>query len=301
MVSLMQSQLSTTSGMAQRLACMALVLGAILLISSLDFFSGVERRIFPLYYLPITFAAWYFGSLVAVAAAALSTFCWYESNQLAGLQFADPVIWVENTLAQGTSFAVVGLLVAVLRSTMARERSISRMDLLCPLLNRRAFFEDSLRLLALCRRNKRPITLAYLDLDNFKAVNDSQGHKAGDDLLLTVAQVLTASIRSSDVAARLGGDEFVILLPEVGPEQAQSVLERLRAAICQSHPDLPIPISVSVGAVTYMMAPDDLDTMVQMADAVMYSAKNEGKNRVYLDVIEAGSPPLNTSLVAPHP
>lgn len=281
--------------MAQRVACFALVLGAILLISPLDVFSGVELPVFPLYYLPITFAAWQFGWLGAVAAAAFSTYGWYASNQL-----AHPVIWVANTLAQGTSFVIVGLLVAALRSTMARERTLSRMDLLCPLLNRRAFFEDSLRLLALCRRNKRPITLAYLDLDNFKAVNDSRGHKAGDELLLRVAQVLTSSIRTSDVVARLGGDEFVILLPEVGPEQAQWVLERLRAAICQSHPDFPSPVSVSVGAVTYMLAPDDLDLMVQRADAVMYSAKNEGKNRVYVDVINSGSLPANIRLVALH-
>jgi diguanylate cyclase (GGDEF)-like protein len=297
----MQSKFSAISGLAQRVACCALVLGAILLISALDVSSGVELRVFPLYYLPITFAAWYFGWLGAVAAAALSTFGWYASNQLAGMDFSHAVIWAGNSFSQGLSFATVGLLVAALRSTMARERTLSRMDLLCPLLNRRAFFEDSLRLLALCRRNKRPVTLAYLDLDNFKVVNDSRGHKAGDDLLLRVAQVLTASIRSSDVAARLGGDEFVILLPEVDPEQAHWVLERLRAAICQSpHPDLVSPVSVSVGAVTYMVAPDDLDMMVQMADSVMYSAKNEGKNRVYLDVIDAGSPPENVRLVALH-
>jgi diguanylate cyclase (GGDEF)-like protein len=296
----MQSKSSTMSGMAQRVACFALVLGSILLISTLDFFSGVQLRFFPLYYLPITVAVWQFGRLGAVAAAALSTFGWYESNQLAGLQFAHPVISVANTLAQCTSFAIVGVLVAALRLAISNERALSRMDSLCPLLNRRAFFEESVRLLALCRRNKRPITLAYLDLDNFKAVNDSRGHKAGDDLLLRVAQVLISSIRTSDVVARLGGDEFVIMLPEVGPEQAQWVLERLRTAICQSHPDLPIPVSVSVGAVTYMMAPDNLDTMVQMADSVMYSAKNEGKNRVYLDVFDAGSQPANSRLMALH-
>jgi len=104
----MQSKSSTMSGMAQPVACFAFVLGSILLISTLDFFSGVELRVFPLYCLPITFAVWQFGWLGAVAAAALSTFGWYESNLLAGLQFAHPVLWVANTLAQGTSFAIVG-------------------------------------------------------------------------------------------------------------------------------------------------------------------------------------------------
>ncbi len=287
MASWMQSKSSAASGRAQNGACFVLVLVGILLISAVDCFGDSELRLFPLFYLPIALAAWQFGWVGALSAATLSTIGWSHSNEFADLPFSRHTFSVANGLVQGTSFAIVGLLVTALRSSISRERALSRMDFLCPLLNRRAFFEDSVRLLDLCRRHKRPVTLAYLDMDNFKGVNDLRGHKAGDELLLAVAQVLIASIRTSDVAARLGGDEFVIMLPEVGPQQAQSVLERLRGAISHSSPDHTCPVSVSVGAVTFMTAPDDLDSMLQMADSVMYAAKNDGKNRVYHHVIDA--------------
>lgn len=267
------------------MALVGVVIGGILLITAVDFFSGSELRVFPLYYLPISLAAWSFGRTGAVAAAVLSAIGWRWSKQLAGLEFSLPVIWVANTLVQGTSFTFVGLLMASLRRSLSHERALSRMDALCPLLNSRSFYKEGDRLLALCRRNKRPITLASIDLDNFKAVNDTLGHKAGDEFLLTVAQVLLSSIRASDLAARLGGDEFAIMLPEAGPDQSRWVLERIRGAICQAASDLPSAVSVSVGAVTDMTSRHDLGTMIQMADTIMYSVKTDGKNRVHLEVI----------------
>lgn len=149
-----------------------------------------------------------------MAAASLCALAWLESNYLAGMQFSHPAIWVANMLVHGASFTIVGLLVASLKLALSRERAMGRSDPLCGLLNSRAFYEDSDRLLALCRRGGRPVTLAYLDIDNFKAVNDARGHKAGDNLLCAVAHVLQSSIRSSDLVARLGGDEFAMLLPD---------------------------------------------------------------------------------------
>jgi diguanylate cyclase (GGDEF)-like protein len=184
----------------------------------------------------------------------------------------------------------VGLLVAGLKRTLARERALSRTDPLCSLLNSRAFYEDGDRLLALCRRGGRPVTLAYIDLDDFKATNDSLGHSAGDELLCIVARTLQSSARSSDIVARLGGDEFAMMLPEVGPDQARHALERIRDALTQRTSDPSCAVSVSIGAVTFMTVPDDLHVMVQVADAIMYSAKDEGKGRLRLEVVEAPSP-----------
>ncbi len=262
-----------------------LVLAGILLIGVADFFSGVEVRTFPLYYAPISLAAWYFGRTGSVVAASLCALAWFESNQLAGLEFSHPAIWVANTMMQGASFAIVGLLVASLKLALSRERALSRVDPLCGLLNSRAFYEDSGRLLALCRRGKRPVTLAYLDLDNFKAVNDAFGHKAGDNLLCAVARVIQSSDRSSDLAARLGGDEFALLLLETDPDEVRQTLERLRVALGQPTPDLSGNVTVSIGAVTFVTAPADIQAMVQMADSVMYSAKADGKNRIHLQLI----------------
>jgi len=132
---------------------------------------------------------------------------------------------------------VVGLLIATLRRSLTRERELSRTDPLTALSNSRAFYEEARRLLALCRRQHRPITVAYIDVDNFKAVNDRLGHQAGDELLKGIALQVRASIRPSDLSARLGGDEFAILLPELSQRDAGLTLERLRASLAaMAHP-----------------------------------------------------------------
>ena len=144
--------------------------------------------------------------------------------------------------------------------------------------------EEGDRLLALCRRKGRPITMAYLDLDNFKAVNDERGHQAGDDLLRRVAALLQASIRPSDLAARLGGDEFAVLLPEVGAPDAAVMLERLRSLLADTLGANQPSVSSSIGGVTFVTAPGSVEEMVHQADSRMYLAKTTGKNRVQLEI-----------------
>ncbi len=263
------------------------VLG-ILVIGSVDYLSGVELRVFPLYYGPISLVAWYRGRSGALIAAVLSAVSWSASNFLAGLQFSSAGIWVANSLLQGTSFAVVGLLIATLRAALMRERGLSRIDPLTSLLNSRAFYEEAGRLLAVCQRKGRPITVAYIDLDDFKTVNDRQGHQAGDDLLRAAAEILHASIRPSDLAARLGGDEFAVLLSEVDSQNAAATLERLRSLLADTFTSPPGPVTVSIGGVTFLTPPDSVEEMVQRADSQMYRAKREGKNRVHLDVAGQG-------------
>jgi diguanylate cyclase (GGDEF)-like protein len=183
---------------------------------------------------------------------------------------------------QAVSFAIVGLLIATLRGSLVRERGLSRADPLTSLLNTRAFYEQAPGALALCRRKGRPVTLAYIDLDNFKAVNDTLGHQAGDDLLRRVSVLLRASTRPSDLSARLGGDEFALLLPELDHGEAGAALERLRSRLADSFDWGRCPVTVSIGAVTFNTVPEHLEDMVKAADSLMYSAKTEGKNRLRL-------------------
>ena len=188
--------------------------GMMVVIGWFDFFSGTELRVFPLYYAPISLLAWNAGRAGALIAALTSAAVWLVCNAVAGLEYSSTPIWIANTLVLALSFAVVGHLIASLKAALVRERALSRIDPLTSLHNRRAFIEEGGRILALCRRKKHPVTLAYLDLDNFKAVNDTQGHDAGDELLRGMADILRASTRPSDLSARLGGDEFVLLLAD---------------------------------------------------------------------------------------
>jgi diguanylate cyclase (GGDEF)-like protein len=258
----------------------------IALIGWLDYASGTELRVFPLYYAPIILLAWRVGRWGAGAAALLSAAAWLGGNYLAELHYSSPGIWIANTLVQAVSFGIVGLLISALNTVLARERALSRTDPLTSLLNTRAFHEESGRLLALCRRRNRPITMAYMDLDNFKAVNDTLGHEAGDETLRRVADILRSCTRPSDVSARLGGDEFAVLLPETDAAEATVALERLRLLVSECLVPMSVEVTCSLGAVVFRKAPDRTDAMVSATDRRMYAAKTMGKNRLHLDVVD---------------
>ena len=147
----------------------------IAVIAFVDYLTGSELRVFPLYYLPVAFVAWHRGRPGALIAALLCAAAWFDSNIMAGMRNSSNWIWVGNTIVQGLSFATVGVLIATLRAALVREVGLSRIDPLTSLLNSRAFYEEARRMMALCRRKGRPITIAYIDLDNFKAVNDEIG------------------------------------------------------------------------------------------------------------------------------
>lgn len=261
----------------------AATLVSVAAIGIVDFRTGIEYRVFPLYFLPLSLAAWYLGQPAALAGAVLAAFSWLVSNYLAGLRAA-PAVWTINVLMQGASFAIVGVLIARLRHALDQARVLSRTDALTSLLNSRAFYEEAGRILARARRYRRPVAFAYVD--NFKAVNDRLGHSDGDQVLRRIAAVLTQGIRASDLSARLGGDEFVLLLDETMPDGASVTFERLRAQVAETFKDAPIPVTISIGAVAFLSPPTDIDDIVRHADALMYTAKSSGKDRVRLERID---------------
>lgn len=267
----------------------AATLVGIALVGIIDFQTGVEYSPTALYFLPISLAAWHLGREAALVSAVLCSLSWFGSNYLAGLRFSGPGVWALNVFTQGVSFAVVGTLIASLKSAVARERQLSRTDPLTSLLNSRAFYQEAPRILALGRRHGHPVTLGYIDLDNFKAVNDTLGHGSGDDLLRRAADLLNSSIRAGDLAARLGGDEFVVLLTETGPDGALVILERLRSLLAETLGRGPCPVTATIGAVSFIEPPVAVDDLVQEADALMYAAKSAGKNHVRLEIVDRPS------------
>jgi len=260
-------------------------------IGGVDYLSGTELRVYPLYFAPVGLLAWYAGRAGAVAAAVLCVATWFASNRLAGMQFSSSTMWVANATVHGVSFAFVGILIATLHGSAAEARALSNTDALTQLRNNRAFFADTAPLLALCRRTHRPVTLAYIDLDGFKEVNDRHGHQAGDALLRNVAGAIRHSVRPSDLCARVGGDEFVVVLPELGDREAGIALERMRMTVRGAVITQYAGISASIGAVTVLDVPADLEILVRHADRLMYAAKSAGGDRVVHEVVAAQAPP----------
>jgi diguanylate cyclase (GGDEF)-like protein/PAS domain S-box-containing protein len=159
------------------------------------------------------------------------------------------------------------------------EKKLARCDALTGLANRRAFFERAEQERKRAARYRRPISLAYVDLDNFKQVNDTRGHEAGDQVLTSVANIL-GTLRSDDMAARLGGDEFAVLLPEAGDAAAAFVIHKVHRLLTAAMHEKNLPVTFSIGLVTFDPVPDNTEVMVQKADDLMYEVKHRGKNAI---------------------
>jgi diguanylate cyclase (GGDEF)-like protein len=164
-------------------------------------------------------------------------------------------------------------------------RTLATTDGLTGVFNRRHFLELAEAELARAARAERPTSIAMLDLDHFKSINDRFGHHAGDLVLSELAKVLKQQLRGGDVVGRLGGEEFALLLPETAVGSAQATLERLRCAI-EAHafglhaPDRRVTISIGLAA---QRAGESLTEVLKRADAALYGAKSSGRNRLVVD------------------
>nr|MDJ0708351.1 EAL domain-containing protein [Leptolyngbyaceae cyanobacterium MO_188.B28] len=158
-------------------------------------------------------------------------------------------------------------------------------DPLTGLVNRRQFEQELLEALRGAKFNNQQHVLCYLDLDQFKVVNDTSGHMAGDELLRQVALVLKARIRGADILARLGGDEFAILLKQCPLEQAEAIAKTMQDAIQDFRfvwQDKTFRIAISIGLVPLLSASRDLISVMSAADAACYAAKIRGRNRIHV-------------------
>jgi len=166
-----------------------------------------------------------------------------------------------------------------------RNEYLANHDTLTGLPNRRSFEQRLMQMKELARTRNGSVTLIFVDLDNFKAVNDALGHQRGDELLEQVARKLRGSTRDSDLIARLGGDEFAIVSTQFGhgkDDELRNVAERIRMAL--SIPvdagNRVIPVSATLGIATYPADAADEQKLLQCADRAMYAAKERGRNRV---------------------
>jgi len=266
-----------------------LIIGLVALaVAGVDFFTGSEIRIYPFYFLPIALAAINLSRRDAVLNALACAGLWAFSNYQAGLRYSVDGIFGWNIVVQGTAFAFVAWLISNLKESHVRESEQARADSLTGLLNGRAFHEQAPHLLALCKRESSPVVMAYIDLDNFKSVNDTHGHRRGDDVLQIAAQVMKATLRTSDILGRLGGDEFAVFLPSTTADEAHETLERLRESISSAMTAAGCEVTASIGAAAYSSAPLGLDELIDAADSAMYVVKASGKNRVHVASVDRG-------------
>lgn len=170
------------------------------------------------------------------------------------------------------------------QKTMAEELArLANTDPLTGLDNRRAFMTKAQGEYERARRYARPLGILQIDIDHFKAINDSHGHHSGDEILRVVGLICRASLRSADIAGRLGGEEFAILLPEAPLAEARIIGERLRSMIeAESgwNRGREVDLTVSIGATELCCSDHHINDALRRADAALYEAKRLGRNRV---------------------
>jgi diguanylate cyclase (GGDEF)-like protein len=275
-------------------AAVVLAGSAVLLfaVACVDYATGVELRVFPLYFIPVVAVSLRLGPWPGLGTAAACSLGWALSNHLAGMRGGSPVIAIANLAVMTIAFGSVALLAAAQRGWLRRERAISRTDDLTGLLNGRGFYEAAAVEVARSTRYRRPLTLAYFDLDDFKAINDRFGHARGDEVLVAVARAMRRSCRSSDLVGRVGGDEFVVLFPETGRDAARTALVAMRTRVEEAASRHGSRLTVSIGSVSFAKPPADVEVLVREADAAMCAAKAAGKNDLRcIEASDAGLTP----------
>lgn len=254
----------------------------ILLVAAIWFLemkTGHEISYAIFYLVPVAGVAWFTNRWYGITISAVCAVMWF-GWELHMFPQNDLHLIVWNAAMRFGFFVIVSLLLSALNNAYRREASLARTDRIAKTANNRFFHEVTTAEVSRSKRYGHPISAVYLDLDNFKSVNDRFGHRTGDELLRRVAETIDENIRDSDVVARIGGDEFAILLPETGKDAADAVITKVHQSLLATMKQKNWPVTFSVGAVTFLHAPDSANEILEKADDLMYSVKRSGKNGV---------------------
>jgi diguanylate cyclase (GGDEF)-like protein len=263
-----------------------IAIGVVLILGVVDYRTGFELSVSFFYLIPVTMMAWVIGRNTGLAFSVFSATVWLTSNLLSGQEFSNPFVGVWNTLIRFGFYSVVTILLAELRHALEEEHILANTDPLTGTLNRRSFNEIAEKKMIAAEVNKHPYTMVYIDLDNFKTINDTLGHAIGDLVLKTIVDAIQKQIRNTDFLARLGGDEFAILLTDIDQEQAKPIIQRLQSFMLEKMKTNDWKITFSIGVLTVLSMPESVDKLVSLTDALMYEVKDRGKNAIEYSVFE---------------
>jgi diguanylate cyclase (GGDEF)-like protein len=249
-------------------------------IGIIDYVTGTQISVLIYYVIPVYISTWFVGSGAGIVLSVFCTVTWAIANNvfMHSFDFAFIPYWNVSmylVFLLGTTYFL-----RLLKVSLEQERQVARTDFLTHAVSRRYFLELAESEINRARRYAHPFTAVYIDIDNFKAINDTFGHDIGDDLLLRVVSTIKDQIRTSDIIARLGGDEFMIFFPETSAEMAMSAIDKVRKVLLLAMSKNNWPVTFSFGMVTFATPPWSVDHMIKLTDDLMYDGKKAGKNMI---------------------
>jgi diguanylate cyclase (GGDEF)-like protein len=253
---------------------------SVVLLGILDYLSGNEIVATLFYMVPIVLATLGVNRTFGLFVSFLSALTLLTADMAAGQLYSHPAFYFLNTLIRTIFYSFVAYLVAALHKSQKEERLAARTDFVTGAVNARHFNELLQMEVERIRRYPHPITVVFIDIDNFKLVNDLFGHKMGDEVLRFIAIELKSQLRSTDCIARLGGDEFALLLPSARQADAEVAISKVHNHLRAEMRRRNLPVTFSMGAVTCVVAPYSAEQIINMADELMYEVKNSTKDDV---------------------
>lgn len=292
-------------GIFRTLIALGLVAG-LSLVGLLDYVKGPWLSFALFYVTPVLAAAWWLGRGPALLAGLTAGLAWFEAEAW-GHRGEPNRVLMWNSMSRLVMLLAMAAMVVRIREDQRRFKDVNaqlaglltgaeklaRTDPLTGLPNRRAFLERLGDELTRARRNGAPVCIAYLDVDNFKHLNDQRGHLEGDEFLRRIAAAIKDTVRATDVAARLGGDEFAVLFTDAKRIAVEPLAHRLLArvrALGDRYEGL--DLGASVGMAWFDEPPEGPELPLQRADSAMYEAKSAGKHRFALWASGAEKPVL---------
>lgn len=262
------------------LAVLLLAFTAFALVVTADYLTSYELSLSAFYVLIILAVSWFCGIWWGGFFAFFAMFCEIQIGLLTGNPFSDAAYFYVSIGNRLFAYLLIAYLTATVRSLYEQAQSAARVDFVTGVTNSTGFYEKVAVEMARHRRSRAPFSVAYVNCDYFKIINDGLGHREGDRVLKTVAQTLEATLRRTDVVARLGGDEFALVLPHTAEAEALTVIRKVCGHLDRAMTAHDWPITFSVGVGVFPRVPADVDHIIAFCGRLMQRVKALGKNKI---------------------
>lgn len=270
----------------KRLVILLISFILVLILGATDYISGYEMSFSIFYLIPISFAVIFSDFKSGFIVSILSAISWFLADYLSGHKYHHFLTPYWNALMRLGYFLLHSFFLSKFLILYNKAKIDSFTDSLTSICNARYFYELFERELKKAKRLDKPFTLAYIDIDNFKEINDIYGHIKGDLILKNFSNLVLKNLREYDIIARVGGDEFVILLPDIKDDSANDIISRIKEVSIKEFQKDNYSLSLSIGAITYKKFDKSIEAMLKEVDDLMYEVKKSGKNNVMHKIYE---------------
>jgi diguanylate cyclase (GGDEF)-like protein len=268
-----------------RLALAAIACGIAVLLGILDYMTGVEIHFLLLYLVPIFIASWFISKEAGICLALFTSLIWLVAHFFSGRSYSSAWIAYWNLAMRAATLTIFAIMQAQLRHRLVELSHLASRDFLTGLPNGHAFYQLTAKEMDRAF-GVEPMTLACIDISGLKWINHRYGYTTGDHMMCAIAHTIRQSVPRPDLVGRLGGTSFAVLLPNIGSDLANVVLQRVQTALDEQRRKHAHPLTFFISAIACTRAPRTVAELMQQADAQMTRIKNGKKDSLEIAKVD---------------